>query len=168
MVGLVEVLAQKSDNARVKLKSRTLFPGGAEIKPMENFPYFWIEQNLRCFSFWSMSQDVSLVICCEKALSGCRKHSGTWRRSRFPLQPGGNWWWTMPPQMNSRGRAKPVDSHQRAAALGVFSGVPCLFCHHKTPLGHWMSGCPNEIRCMRELDVQSVFQAIESMLLKTQ
>jgi hypothetical protein len=34
------------------------------------------------------------------------------------------------------------------------------------PRGHWQTGCPNDIRCMRELDVQTVFQAVESMLSK--
>jgi ADP-heptose:LPS heptosyltransferase len=51
-------------------------------------------------------------------------------------------------------------------AVGVFSEVPCLFCHHKTPLGHWKSGCPNDIRCMVELDVEKVFQAAKAMLAK--
>jgi len=51
-------------------------------------------------------------------------------------------------------------------SLGLFSNVPCLFCHHTTPRGHWQTGCPNDIRCMKELDVQSVFQAVKSMLSK--
>lgn len=56
----------------------------------------------------------------------------------------------------------PPDS----AAEAVYSNVPCLFCHHSTPQGHWQSGCPYEIRCMKELDVQTVFQAAKGMLLK--
>lgn len=51
--------------------------------------------------------------------------------------------------------------------IGLTSQVPCLFCHHQTPRGHWMTGCPNEIRCMKNLDVQSVFQAVNSLLLKS-
>jgi ADP-heptose:LPS heptosyltransferase len=51
-------------------------------------------------------------------------------------------------------------------AAGVFSEVPCRFCHHATPIGHWQTGCPNDIRCMKELEVQPVFQAIKSMLSK--
>lgn len=50
---------------------------------------------------------------------------------------------------------------------GVFSNVPCLFCHHATPRGHWKTGCPYEIRCMKELDVQTVFQAAKGMLLRS-
>jgi ADP-heptose:LPS heptosyltransferase len=50
--------------------------------------------------------------------------------------------------------------------VGLFRDVPCLFCHHATPRGHWQTGCPNDIRCMNELDVQTVFQAVESMLSK--
>ena len=41
-------------------------------------------------------------------------------------------------------------------AVGLFGNVPCLFCHHAAPCGHWQTGCPNDIRCMKELDVQPV------------
>jgi ADP-heptose:LPS heptosyltransferase len=51
-------------------------------------------------------------------------------------------------------------------AVGLFSNVPCLFCHHATPRGHWQSGCPNNISCMEKLDVQTVFHAVKSMLAK--
>jgi ADP-heptose:LPS heptosyltransferase len=63
-----------------------------------------------------------------------------------------------------------VDPHYRlppdSPAVGLFSDVPCLFCHHKTPIGHWQNGCPNDIRCMKELDVQTVFQAVKAMIAK--
>jgi hypothetical protein len=49
-------------------------------------------------------------------------------------------------------------------AVGLFGEVPCLFCHHKTPLGHWHTGCPNNISCMKKLDDQTVFEAMKSML----
>ena len=49
-------------------------------------------------------------------------------------------------------------------SLAVYSEVPCLFCHHQTPVGHWKTGCPYEIRCMKELEVGPVFQAIQAML----
>lgn len=48
---------------------------------------------------------------------------------------------------------------------GVTSNVPCLFCHHTTPKGHWQSGCPYDIRCMKELDVQAVFEAVKKILV---
>lgn len=51
-------------------------------------------------------------------------------------------------------------------AVSVFSNVPCLFCHHASPRGHWQTGCPHDIRCMKELDVQTVFQAVKNMLAK--
>lgn len=51
-------------------------------------------------------------------------------------------------------------------SAGVFSEVPCRFCNHTTPIGHWKSGCPNDIRCMKELDATSVFQAVRAMLSK--
>ena len=49
-------------------------------------------------------------------------------------------------------------------AIGLFSNVPCLFCHHTTPRGHWQAGCPNDIRCMKELEVQKIFEAVISAL----
>ena len=52
-------------------------------------------------------------------------------------------------------------------AVGVTSNVPCLFCHHASPRGHWQTGCPYDIRCMKELDVQTVFSAVKEMLQKT-
>src|SRR5262249_30893637 len=49
-------------------------------------------------------------------------------------------------------------------ALGLFSNVPCLFCHNRTPVVHWFSGCPNDIACMKKLDPPAVFAAMKSML----
>ena len=50
--------------------------------------------------------------------------------------------------------------------IGLTSQVPCLFCHHRTPRGHWQKGCPHDIRCMQELDGPTVFAAVKSMLAK--
>lgn len=51
-------------------------------------------------------------------------------------------------------------------ATGVYANVPCLFCNDATPIGHWQTGCPYEIRCMKELDVPTVFAAVKTMLDK--
>jgi ADP-heptose:LPS heptosyltransferase len=51
-----------------------------------------------------------------------------------------------------------------APAVGLTSDVPCLFCHHQSPRGHWLDGCPNDISCMKKLDDQTVFEAVKSML----
>ena len=45
-------------------------------------------------------------------------------------------------------------------SVGVFARVPCLFCHNQMPRGHWKTDCPNGIRCMKELEVETVFQAV--------
>ncbi len=50
--------------------------------------------------------------------------------------------------------------------IGLTSQVPCLFCHHRTPRGHWQKGCPHDICCMKELDAPIVFAAVKSMLKK--
>jgi heptosyltransferase-2 len=51
-----------------------------------------------------------------------------------------------------------------APAIGLFSDVPCLFCHNRTPVIHWFDGCPNGIACMKTLDCETVFGAVKSML----
>jgi len=62
----------------------------------------------------------------------------------------------------------PLDPASRlppeSRALGVFGDVPCLFCHNRTPVIHWITGCPNDIACMKKLDCQTVFEAVKSML----
>jgi ADP-heptose:LPS heptosyltransferase len=52
-------------------------------------------------------------------------------------------------------------------SVGIISNVPCLFCHHKTPIGHWKSGCPHNIQCMKRLDVEAVFEVIKQFLQAT-
>ena len=49
-------------------------------------------------------------------------------------------------------------------AIGLFGNVPCLFCHHTNPKGHWETNCPHEIRCMKALDAEIVFQAVKGVL----
>jgi len=51
-------------------------------------------------------------------------------------------------------------------ALALHANVPCLFCHHQTPIGHWESGCPHDIRCMEELKPEIVFEAAKRMLIE--
>jgi ADP-heptose:LPS heptosyltransferase len=64
----------------------------------------------------------------------------------------------------------PVDPASRlppsssAPALGLVSDVPCLFCHNRTPVIHWITGCPNDIACMRRLDCETVFESAKSIL----
>ena len=51
-------------------------------------------------------------------------------------------------------------------AIGLFSDVPCLFCHNRTPVMHWIEGCPNDIACMKKLDDRTVFEAMKSMVAR--
>ncbi len=51
-----------------------------------------------------------------------------------------------------------------SAGSGLFADLPCIFCNHKTPRGHWFTGCPYDIRCMKELAVETVFQAVKKSL----
>lgn len=50
-------------------------------------------------------------------------------------------------------------------SIGITSNVSCLGCHHnaKGP-AHWQSGCANNIQCMSELPVKSVFDACTKLL----
>lgn len=49
-------------------------------------------------------------------------------------------------------------------STALVAEVPCLYCNHRTPRGHWQSGCPHDIRCMKELPVAPVFQAVQKFL----
>ena len=50
-------------------------------------------------------------------------------------------------------------------SVGVSSHVACLGCHHNVPEpGHWQNGCPHDILCMKELTVEDVLKACESVL----
>ena len=49
-------------------------------------------------------------------------------------------------------------------AIGLFGDVPCLFCHNRTPVVHWIDGCPNDVACMKKLDDPTVFEAVKFML----
>jgi len=51
-----------------------------------------------------------------------------------------------------------------APAIGLVGDVPCLFCHNRTPVIHWITGCPNDIACMKRLESETVFEAVKSML----
>jgi len=61
------------------------------------------------------------------------------------------------------GSRLPPDS----PAVGLFSDVPCLFCHNRTPVIHWIDGCPNDIACMKKLGEETVFEAVKSMLTRS-
>jgi ADP-heptose:LPS heptosyltransferase len=46
----------------------------------------------------------------------------------------------------------------------VFHRVDCSFCHYQYPRLHWKTGCPNDIKCMKELGVEEVFEAVAKRL----
>lgn len=46
----------------------------------------------------------------------------------------------------------------------VVSQVACQGCHHRVPRLHWMSGCPHDIRCMKEIPPENVLRACLSNL----
>jgi len=49
----------------------------------------------------------------------------------------------------------------------VVSPVACQGCHHRFPCAHWITGCPNEICCMKEISVEMVLAACLSALKTT-
>jgi len=49
-------------------------------------------------------------------------------------------------------------------AVGLTADVPCLGCHHRQPRLHWQAGCPHDIRCMRGLSVERVFESSAQIL----
>jgi ADP-heptose:LPS heptosyltransferase len=48
----------------------------------------------------------------------------------------------------------------------VTSQVECQGCHHRVPRLHWETGCPYEIRCMKEIGVEEVLRACLKTLEK--
>ncbi|MEI6430837.1 MAG: glycosyltransferase family 9 protein [bacterium] len=53
-------------------------------------------------------------------------------------------------------------------SVAVHSNVSCLGCHHLPKPLHWKTSCPQEIACMRELQVEWALDASRSMLQKHQ
>ena len=51
-------------------------------------------------------------------------------------------------------------------AKGVYATLPCSFCQHESPIKHWQTGCPNDIRCMKEISAGQVMKAVESTFPK--
>jgi ADP-heptose:LPS heptosyltransferase len=51
--------------------------------------------------------------------------------------------------------------HPRAQTTIITSATDCLGCQHEMmgPL-HWMTGCPNNIACMREISAEQVYVAV--------
>lgn len=41
----------------------------------------------------------------------------------------------------------------------VVADAECAGCYHRLPRLHWVTGCPHNIRCMKELPVEKVLQA---------
>jgi ADP-heptose:LPS heptosyltransferase len=42
--------------------------------------------------------------------------------------------------------------------------LPCQFCHHRNPRGHWETGCNNEVACMRTISVASVLSQFTELI----
>jgi ADP-heptose:LPS heptosyltransferase len=57
----------------------------------------------------------------------------------------------------------PTSPHFRLSAeeriLSVTSRVECQGCHHRMPRLHWETGCPYAIRCMNEIEPETVLRA---------
>lgn len=49
-------------------------------------------------------------------------------------------------------------------SIGLVSDVECLSCNHKSPILHWKDGCPHDIKCMKQLDVKRVIEAVDLVL----
>jgi ADP-heptose:LPS heptosyltransferase len=39
--------------------------------------------------------------------------------------------------------------------------LPCQFCHHRNPRGHWETGCPHEFACMEQVKPEDVFALVQ-------
>jgi ADP-heptose:LPS heptosyltransferase len=50
--------------------------------------------------------------------------------------------------------------------FSLTSSVECQGCHHRMPRQHWETGCPQDIRCMKSLDADTVLQACLKILAR--
>jgi ADP-heptose:LPS heptosyltransferase len=48
----------------------------------------------------------------------------------------------------------------------VVSNIACQGCHHRLPRLHWITGCPYDVRCMKDLRVDQVLSACLALLEK--
>lgn len=39
--------------------------------------------------------------------------------------------------------------------------LPCQFCHHRIPRGHWETGCPHEIACLEQITPGAVLEVLD-------
>lgn len=53
---------------------------------------------------------------------------------------------------------------QSEAREFVISTVACQGCHHRVPRLHWTTGCPHDIRCLKEIPVEDVLRACLKIL----
>jgi ADP-heptose:LPS heptosyltransferase len=62
----------------------------------------------------------------------------------------------------------PTSPHFRLSAeerkFSVTSAAGCQGCHHRMPRLHWETGCPHDIRCMKELRPETVLEACLKIL----
>jgi ADP-heptose:LPS heptosyltransferase len=46
----------------------------------------------------------------------------------------------------------------------VSTQVECAGCEHRKPRLHWVTGCPHDIRCMQEIEVDTVLKSVLNIL----
>lgn len=51
-----------------------------------------------------------------------------------------------------------------AMARGIFQTLPCSFCQHEAPIKHWLTGCPHNVRCMKEIPAAEVVKVADGIL----
>jgi len=67
---------------------------------------------------------------------------------------------TRTPAVGLWGSTLPQFFYEKSVREGfVVSRVECSGCYHRLPRLHWVTGCPHDIRCMKTLEVEAVFQA---------
>lgn len=64
----------------------------------------------------------------------------------------------------------PISSDRRihpgANTVTITGDVACLGCHHQpTGPGHWRTGCPHDMECMRKISAEEVFTRLANLVL---
>jgi ADP-heptose:LPS heptosyltransferase len=68
--------------------------------------------------------------------------------------------WVKTPFVGIWGPTSPqLRFSENCRQTAVVTTVACQGCHHRLPCLHWISGCQNDIACMKEISVERVLEA---------
>ncbi|MEI7533767.1 MAG: glycosyltransferase family 9 protein [Verrucomicrobiae bacterium] len=72
---------------------------------------------------------------------------------------------TRTPAVGIFGMTRPEYRFSKAFRKSFISArIECAGCEHRKPRLHWVTGCPRDIRCMQEIEVDTVLKSVLNIL----